>query len=255
MAEAVSHWLAFALLVGAALAMGSFLGVLVLRLPEGRSLALARSACPRCGRRLAARDLVPLLSWLWLRGRCRQCGAPMGWFYPAVELAAVAVALSAAAATSGWLLWASCGLGWTLLALALIDLRRFLLPDVLTLPLIPAGLVVAWLVAPATLADHAIGAAGGFAAFSFIAWAYRRWRGRDGLGGGDAKLLAALGAWVAWPAVPSVVFLAALFGLGAALLGWIGGRTLRATDRLPFGPCLAAAGWIVWLWGPLLPGW
>ena len=131
--------------------VGSFLGVVVERLPEGRPIALARSTCPACGAVLRARDLVPLVSWTWRRGWCR-CGRfRLGAFYPGIELAALAVAASAAHVLSGWLLWASLALGWTLLTLAAIDLRHYLLPDRLTLPLIPAGLATAYLIDPAKL--------------------------------------------------------------------------------------------------------
>ena len=116
----------------------------------GRSpIVLGRSKCDACGATLGAKDLVPVVSWLWQRGRCAYCRAELGAFYPIIELAALAVALSAAWLLSGWLLLVSCALGWTLLTLAVIDQRHFLLPDVLTLPLIPAGLVVAWAIDPA----------------------------------------------------------------------------------------------------------
>ena len=118
------HWLAP---VAAAPFVGSFLGVIAERLPAGRPVLIARSACPACDHRLGARDLVPVLSWLFNRGRCRHCGAALGLFYPGIELAALVLALWAAAVVSGWLLWASCALGWVLLALAVIggDTQQF----------------------------------------------------------------------------------------------------------------------------------
>ena len=143
--------------------VGSFLGLLVVRLPAGEGGVRGRSACRRCRRKLGPLDLVPLLSWAWTRGRCRHCGARLGWLYPGIELAAVGVVVWAAAATSGWVLWASCALGWTLLALAVIDLRALLLPDALTVPLVPAGLAAAWLIDPGLLPHHVLGAALGFA--------------------------------------------------------------------------------------------
>jgi leader peptidase (prepilin peptidase)/N-methyltransferase len=232
--------------------VGSFLGVVVERLPAGRPIALARSRCDHCGAALAARDLVPLLSWLARRGRCGCGRIPLGAFYPAIELAALAVAASAALVLSGWLLWASLALGWTLLALAAIDLRHYLLPDPLTLPLIPAGLGLAWLIEPAKLPDHAIGAAAGLVGFALIAWLYRRLRRREGLGLGDAKLLAAGGAWLGWQALPSVVALAAAVALAVALAGALRGGKLGPTTRIAFGPHLALAIWLVWLYGPLV---
>lgn len=231
--------------------VGSFLGVLILRLPTGAPVLLGRSRCPACAHTLGPFDLVPLVSWLALRGRCRYCAAPLARFYPVIELAALAVALSAWSATTGWLLWASCGLGWTLLALAATDQREQLLPDALTLPLIPAGFVVAYVDDPASLLDHAIGAVAGYAVFVLVEFVYARLRGRAGLGRGDAKLLAAAGAWVAWTGLPHVVLLAALAALAAAAVARLTGHAIHATTRIAFGPWLALGTWLVWLYGPL----
>ncbi|HUK61555.1 MAG TPA: A24 family peptidase [Stellaceae bacterium] len=237
-------------LVVVALAIGSFAGTLVLRLPAGEGM-LGRSRCRACDAILTPRELVPLASWLLQRGRCRTCGARLPYFYPAVELLALALGLWAWSAADGWLLWASCGLGWTLMTLALIDLEHQILPDLLTLPLVAAGLAVAWFAVPQVIIDNLAGAAVGFALFAIIAWAYRRWRGREGLGAGDAKLLAALGAWDGASGLPSIILIASL----AALAGALAARSFRLKgalqDRVPFGPALALAGWIVWLYGPL----
>jgi leader peptidase (prepilin peptidase)/N-methyltransferase len=232
--------------------VGSFLGVVIDRLPAGRPIALARSRCDACGVALGARELVPVVSWLWQRGRCAHCRAGLSAFHPTIELAALAVALSATLVLSGWLLLASCALGWALLTLAAIDQRHFLLPDLLTLPLIPAGLVVAFALDPALLGPHVVGAIAGFAAFALIAFAYRRLRGREGLGLGDAKLLAAAGAWLGWQALPGVVTLAALCALAVALARSIAGDKLSATTKIAFGSYLALAFWLVWLLGPPL---
>ena len=229
--------------------VGSFLGVLIRRLPEDRPVALARSACGACGTRLGARDLVPIGSYLALRGRCRACGAPIGAFHPAVELAALAVAGLAAAVLpeDPAALWLACGLGWTLLALAWIDWDHFFLPDALSLPLVPAGLLATWWLAPEALAGHAIGAALGYGAFRGLASAYRWLRGREGLGQGDAKLLAVAGAWLGWEALPQVVLLAALAGLALAGATALRRGGLDLAAPLPFGPCLAIALWLCWL--------
>jgi leader peptidase (prepilin peptidase)/N-methyltransferase len=234
--------------------VGSFLGVVIERLPAGRPIVLGQSICDHCGKLLRARDLVPLVSYLALRGRC-SCGRKrLSWFHPGIELAALAVAFSAATVLSGWLLWASIGLGWTLLTLAAIDFRTFVLPDVITLPLIPAGLVVAWMVDPELLAGHGLGALAGFAAFAAIRGVYRELRGRDGLGLGDAKLMAAAGAWLGWQALPSVVMIAAAFGLALAWANSLAGGKLAWTSRIAFGPHLALAMWLVWLFGPVMTG-
>lgn len=232
--------------------IGSFLGVLALRLPVGAPVVLARSACPHCGYKLAVTDLVPLVSWVLLKGRCRRCAAPLGLLYPGIELAALAVALWAGLSLPGPLVWAGCGFGWALLGASVVDWRHGWLPDILVLPLIPAGITVHALIRPETWPDHAIGAAAGFAGFAALAWAYKAIRGRDGLGLGDAKLLAAAGAWVSWTGLPSVVLLAALFGLVGTVIGRLAGREIGAATELPFGPPLALATWLVWLYGPMV---
>ena len=231
--------------------IGSFLALVVVRLPAGEAVVFGRSACRNCGHFLAPRDLVPLLSWLLSRGHCRYCAGRISALYPVVELAATTVAASALLALPGWLVLPSCVFGWALLALALIDLREGVLPDRLTLPLIPMGWLVAVMTDQGGLVDHLAGASLGFLAFAGVALAYRRLRGRDGLGGGDARLLAASGAWVAWQGLPSVVLIAALLGLGTVLLRAARGASPGLSDRMSFGPYLCLATWLVWLLGPL----
>lgn len=230
--------------------IGSFMGVLVTRLPSSEPVVWGRSACDSCGHRLGALDLVPIASWLALRGRCRYCDAAIAWLYPAIELGAIGIALWAASVADGWLLWATCALGWTLLALALVDWRDSILPDALTLPLLVLGLGMTYLSDPSRLPDSAIGAAAGFLFFVAIGWLYRRLRGREGMGLGDAKLLAAAGAWVAWDGLPSVVLVATALGLAAALVMALRGRRITGDLSLAFGPALCAGLWIVWLYGP-----
>lgn len=227
--------------------VGSFVGVLVRRLPDGRPIALARSHCEWCGTALTARDLVPLYSWLAARGRCRYCGHPLGWFYPGVEFAAFGVALVAIALDGGDGAWLDCLLGWWLLALGWIDLRCWLLPDVLTLPLVLAGLAAAFWLDPQMLTGRALGAALGYLALRLVAEIYRRLRAREGMGRGDAKLLAASGAWLGAAALPQIVLIAALAALFAALCLRLAGKRLGARSALPFGPFLALATWALWL--------
>lgn len=235
--------------------IGSFLSVLATRLPEGRGIVWGRSACPRCGHVLGATELVPLLSYLWQRGLCRHCGGRIDALYPLLEAGALGVALWAASlGDGGGDLWASCALGWLLLALAAADWRTYLLPDPLVLTLALAGFGASALLMPASLIDHVIGAGAGFFVFWAAAALYRRWRGREGLGFGDAKLLGALGAWISWEGLPSAVLIAAVAALSAALLRGLRRGQLSADDRLPFGPFLALGGWIVWLYGPLAFG-
>lgn len=231
---------------------GSLLGVMIRRLPRGESWMLARSRCESCGRALGPLELLPLLGYAALRGRCRGCGQPIPPFHPAVELAALAVAAWAFTVDAGapGLLWADCVLGWTLLALAWIDWDWLRLPDPLTLPLLLAGLAATALWQPGALGDHALGATLGYLGLRALAFTYRRLRGRDGIGEGDAKLLAAAGAWVGSAALPQVLLLAALAGLLLAAVRRVaGGQRLHALAAVPFGPPLALALWLVWLYG------
>lgn len=228
--------------------VGSLLGVLIRRLPTERPVALARSCCEACGCPLGARDLVPLASYAMLRGRCRRCGTRIAPFHWHIEIASVLVPASALAfGIEGDALWAVSGAGWVLLALAWIDAEWMLLPDVLTLPLLLAGLAVTWWFDADDLSEHAAAAGLGWFALWAVAAIYRRVRGRDGLGEGDAKLLGALGAWVGAAGLADVLLGAALAGLGWAGLLRLRGRAMSATTALPFGPFLALAGWAVLL--------
>ena len=239
-------------LIAAAPFVGSFLGVIVRRLPERQPIARGRSGCEQCGALLIAKDLVPILSWITTRGRCRYCGATLGWFYPGVEVAALAVALIAILVDRGEAAWLDAFLGWWLLTLGWIDIRSWLLPDALTLPLVIAGLAAAAVSDPEQLTDRAIGAALGYLLLLVVAALYRRLRGRDGLGRGDSKLLAASGAWLGASMLPEVILLAALAGLFAATCLRLAGARIGAQSALPFGPFLALATWALWLCGTAL---
>jgi leader peptidase (prepilin peptidase) / N-methyltransferase len=227
------------------------LGAMAARWPElDRDFVLGRSRCAACGAALGALELVPLWSWLHQRGRCRHCGARIGWLLLLAEVAGGGVA-GLAFATLGVPSAALLTLnGWWLLLLALIDAEHGRLPDVLTLPLVVAGVAAAvFLPVPGLVGPVAsvLGAALGFAIFAGIDRLYRAWRGRIGLGLGDAKLLAALGAWVGLEGLSLVILAAALLALGYALLSGL----KRAEDALAFGPWLALAGFgLVWwqLW-------
>jgi leader peptidase (prepilin peptidase) / N-methyltransferase len=230
--------------------IGSFLGVLIIRLPSRAPVALARSMCAHCGTRLGALDLVPLVSFAVLGGRCRYCRTPIGLFYPAVELAAAVIALWAVLVDPDTgRMWADCALGWTLLTLAWIDWTDFLLPDVLTLPLVLAGLASTLIFDSDALTDHCLAAILAYLSFRGLAAAYRWLRGWDGLGGGDAKLIAGAGAWCGLAVLPLVVLGSALLGLLAALGLALTGRSMTSTTRIPFGPCIALAFWLVRMHG------
>ncbi|MEM9440308.1 MAG: A24 family peptidase [Pseudomonadota bacterium] len=245
----MTHELTIAL--AAAPFIGSFLGLVIDRLPSGRPIIFDRSTCDYCGKTLDWRELIPLFSFILLRGRCRRCDHPLRVFYPLIELAAVVVVISACVTPPGWLFWCSILLGWCLLVLAVIDHRHLVLPDVLTLPLIPIGLLVAYVINPGMIYHHVFGAAIGLFAFIGIAWLYALLRDREGLGFGDAKLLAGAGAWLGWAALPGVVLLAACSALAIALLGQTVERQPVATREIAFGPYLAFAFWASWLLGPL----
>lgn len=229
--------------------IGSFLGVLVDRLPCGVPFACGRSRCDHCGHTLSPVDLLPLLSFALLRGRCRHCAAPIGLRLPAIEIAATAIALWSATVATGADLWLYCLFGWWLLTLAWIDVRTMLLPDSLTLPLLLAGLAATAWRDPANLSAHVLGAAFGYALLFAVAYLYQALRGREGLGLGDAKLLAALGAWLGLAALPAILLLAALLGLVFAAGLRLAGRRMEASTAIPFGPCLAAAAWLMCLYG------
>ncbi len=224
--------------------VGSFVALVAVRLPAGRPIALARSACAACGAMLGPIELVPLVSFAVQRGRCRSCRAAIAWRDPATEAAGAAIGVVAALAIADLrMAGAVAALGWALLLLARLDAEHFWLPSAVTLPLVAAGLgVTSWL-APGDLVDHVIGAVVGYLSLTGVAAAYKVLRGRVGLGGGDAKLFAASGAWLGWAALPVVLLAAALSGIVVALLLWR--RGITATTRLPFGVFLAAATWIV----------
>ncbi|WP_343550645.1 prepilin peptidase [Pantoea sp.] len=233
-----------------ALAVGSFLNVVIYRLPQmllypnqDLTLISPRSRCPNCQSKILLRDNVPLISWLALRGRCRHCKSPISVRYPITELATLMLSLVLA----GLLPWnltlvAALLLCWMLLPLVLIDIQHQLLPDILTLSLLWLGLLChTFSVIPGTLSNAVLGAVAGYLLLWLIATVYRSWKGIAGLGLGDAKLLAALGAWLGWQALPRVLLIAATSGIVYVLLRYaFFHRSIK--HPLPFGPMLAFAG-------------
>lgn len=250
----IEPWLLAPLLGVLGLVFGSFIATLAIRWPEGRSALRGRSQCDGCGKGLGARELVPVLSYVLQRGRCRGCAAPIHPSHLVTELAGLAIGICAALA-SPWTLAAIAGavFGWLLLALAALDLAAFWLPNALTGALAAAGLAAGLLgIAPAMEA-RLIGGIGGYAALAAVAAGYRLVRGRQGLGGGDPKLFGAIGCWLGWQVLPLVLLAAALIGIAAVLGFLMGGRKVTGTDRLPFGVMLAAAAFTVWLGQALTP--
>jgi leader peptidase (prepilin peptidase)/N-methyltransferase len=223
--------------------LGSFIATVAVRWPQERSALTGRSACDGCGRTLGALELVPLFSWIALRGRCRTCGARIASSHVATEAIGLAIGVAAGCVVPGWGGAAGAVLGWLLLTAGAIDRVAYRLPNPVTLTIAVLGLTAGAAGLAPPLFDRAIGGLAGFAALWLIALAYRTLRGRDGLGGGDAKLLGAIGLWVGWRALPWIVIAACVIGLGIAVA-----RRLRSDDRLPFGTLLAPAAFAVWLW-------
>lgn len=230
--------------------VGSFLGLVSRRLPEGRDVLVSRSACEGCGRQLSPLELIPVASFLALGGRCRACHAPIARRYLWLELGCAGVALWAALVQPGALAVVGALLAWQLLLLSVLDAEHLWLPRLLTGLLIGSGLIVGAALGRDAFLDQAVGAAAGWLGLSALAWAYRRVRGREGLGGGDAWLLAGGGAWVGWTGLPLVLLCAA--GSGLAWVGWraLAGRPVGRHEEAPFGPFLCLGIWLVWLYGP-----
>ena len=243
-AEMTAVWPAVGAIVG--LAIGSFVGTLAKRWSGGQSIG-GRSACDGCGRKLTPAELVPVLSYLALRGRCRTCRSAIDPSFPTIEATAAAIGAVTFGLSPGWEGFAGAIFGWTLLALALLDLARFWLPNRLTLPLLTGGLVAGAAGLGPSLDERVIGAALGYASLATLAVVYLRVRRRHGLGRGDAKLFAAIGACLGWEALPAVLVGAATLGLTVVLVRVLRGDTVAAEDRLPFGTMLAAAGFSGWV--------
>jgi len=259
--DAIAIAASLALVFSFGAAIGSFLNVVIYRLPQQMSLVRPPSHCPHCQARLRPRDNLPVFGWLLLRGRCRYCRAPISLRYPLVEAATgllfVAVALSF---STGWQVLGYWTLLSWLLALALIDLDTYTLPNALTQPGLIAGLLFALLrgglEAGLTGSLHALvgaiaAACLGLWLFDAIAWLGSLAFGRTAMGAGDAKLAAMLGAWLGWQQLLLTGFLACLLGAvvgsGAIALGW---RSRR--QALPFGPFLALGAAIGVFWGEII---
>lgn len=259
------------------LIIGSFLNVVILRLPrmleaewreqcaeldaspEERpephpaphrlSLSQPASSCPHCGRHIRAHENIPVLSYVLLRGRCAGCGGRISPRYPLIEIFTALLTLAVAAHFGpSWALLAAWLLSWSLLALAVIDYDTQLLPDRITQPLLWLGLLLSLAGLFSDPQSAILGAAAGYLSLWSVYQLFRLLTGKEGMGYGDFKLLALLGAWLGWQALPQIVLLSAFTG---AVLG----LTLIATgihkrgDPLPFGPFLAAAGWLSLVWG------
>jgi len=242
-------WGLFSALAGPV--VGSFVGLVSIRLPVGESWITGRSRCAGCGRKLEAVDLAPLLSYAVFKGRCRSCGVSIPWRYPAIETACLAIGVLSGLGQSGPEAFATALLGWWLLLIALLDAEHFWLPDILTVPLGLAGLGVTIGLLGRPPAPYVIGAVVGYVALVLVSRGYAAIRRREGLGGGDPRLLGAIGAWVGWEALPSVLIWACAAGLSVAIARGVTRRRLDLATPLPFGVFLAIGAWLTWWLGPL----
>jgi leader peptidase (prepilin peptidase) / N-methyltransferase len=248
------------------LVIGSFLNVVVHRLPilmerawlrESReilelapvetpaySLALPRSHCPTCQKPLRLWHNIPLLSWIALRGRCAYCHTPIGLRYPLIEILAACIGIISVW-RFGWSLQLlpACIFGWFLLCLSAIDARTQLLPDSIVYPFLWLGLLLSLIPIFTRPESAIIGAAAGYLSLWSLYHLFRLVTGKEGMGYGDFKLFAAIGAWLGWSALPAVAFLASISGSIAAI-GMMMGRRWKIGTRIPFGPWLALAAWL-----------
>ncbi len=217
--------------------------------PQRYNLMVPRSACPHCGHEIAPWENIPVISYLFLRGKCKACKAPIGIRYPLVE--------AATAVLSALAMWhfgptaqslAAIVMIWALVALFMIDADTQLLPDQITLPLLWLGLLLNLQGLFVPLTDAVIGAAAGYLLLWSVYWAYKLVRGREGMGHGDFKLMAALGAWFGWQALPALILMSSVVGavLGGAMLVF---RRKSSDTTFPFGPYIVGAGLIILFFG------
>lgn len=263
------------------LAIGSFLNVVIYRLPimmqsswrdqcteflasdknpadesilsehpkEKFNLMVPRSACPKCGHQITALENIPVLSYLWLKGRCSNCKTPISKRYPVIELlTAILSVLVAWHFGFSWECLAALFMTWSLVALSVIDFDHKLLPDDITLSFLWIGIVVNLFGLFTDLNSSIIGAMAGYLSLWIVYWAFKLLTGKEGMGYGDFKLLAMLGAWMGWQTLPGIILLSSFVGaaIGISLI------IFRGRDKnipIPFGPYLAIAGWIYLLWG------
>jgi leader peptidase (prepilin peptidase)/N-methyltransferase len=263
------------------LAVGSFLNVVIHRLPimmqrewqqqcaelgqieatgdnaaeQGPfNLLHPRSRCPHCGHAITALENIPIISYLWLKGRCAACGAGISPRYPIIELvAAILSVLVAWHFGATWQTLAGLFFTWSLIALTMIDFDHQLLPDSITLPFLWIGLTLSLFNIYTDSHSAIIGALAGYLSLWSVYWLFKKLTGKEGMGFGDFKLLAMLGAWMGWQLLPAIILLSSVVGavVGISLI------LIKGRDKnipIPFGPYLAAAGWIALLWGQDLTG-
>ncbi len=218
------------------------------RVPVTYNLLLPRSHCPKCNHTLTVRENFPLLSFLLQRGCCRGCGASISWRYPLIEaISGLGAAIVVWHFGPTFQAIAALFLTWTLIAASAIDLEHQLLPDVMMLPLLWAGVALSLWEVYVDPTQSIIGVMAGYVSLWSVYWLFRLLTGKEGMGHGDFKLLAALGAWMGWQMLPAVVFLSSLVGAVVGVTLVVLGRDRNRP--IPFGPFLATAGWVSLLWG------
>ncbi len=232
-------------------AIGSFLNVCIHRLPRLQSVVFPASNCPLCHHQLAWWENIPLVSYLLLRGRCSHCHGPISWRYPAVELL---TALLFLVLYHHFLLSVEFMIYSLFIAMLIVvtftDLEHRIIPDAVSLPGILLGVAASFLNREVNWIDSMLGVLVGGGALLAVAWGYYLITGKEGMGGGDIKLLAMIGAFLGWKAIPMVIFISALAG---SVIGAIYIAMKRSGDRaIPYGPFLAAAAVVVLFWGPEL---
>lgn len=237
------------------LAVGSFLNVCIYRIPLKKSIIRPPSSCPHCGVRIKYYDNIPLVSFLFLLGKCRYCHSPLSWQYPAVETLTGAISL---------ILFIKYGLNYqyfifflflaSLLVISFIDLHHKIIPDIFSLPGIVLGLVASLIIGHISWTDSLIGTIAGGGGLFLVAITYETITGKEGMGMGDVKLLAMIGAWMGWRALPLIILISSLSGviIGSAML-LAGGKGIRA--RIPFGPFLSLAAFLNFFFGQKLATW
>ncbi|MCE2572054.1 prepilin peptidase [Motilimonas eburnea] len=216
------------------------------------NLIVPRSACPKCGHKITAIENIPVISWLVLKGKCSECANPISARYPSVELLTGLMSVAVAFVVPfGWPLMLALTLTWFLVAMTFIDLDTMLLPDQLTLPLLWLGLLANVFGTFTDLQSAVLGAAAGYLSLWSIYWAFKLLTGKEGMGYGDFKLLAALGAWFGWMSLPVIILLSSFVGAIAGIALMVLAKNGR-DQGIPFGPYLAGAGWLYLVYGQQL---
>lgn len=245
--------LLFSFLAGSAI--GSFLNVCIARIPKRESIISPPSHCPRCGSKIKAYDNIPVLSYFLLRGRCRSCGEKISFLYPLVEMVTAIFSVSLLirfGPSPAYVVYLAfvCAL----IAITFIDLEHRIIPDVISLPGIAVGFLASFLIYEIKWSDSAVGIVVGGGSLMLVAVAYEAITGEEGMGGGDVKLLAMMGAFLGWEGVLFTIMASSLLGtvIGGAMMAFSGkGRRFA----IPFGPFLSAGGIMYLFWGELMIGW